>query len=134
MDPRSKGLQKVFCTTQNCFCTGAKWGLGWCKRLFGDLCSLGPKDLLHPPLSTFGNLPFSVNLPGPQLPKVRPFFLGDDSIWNCPSSLPSALTAFGSPESYFSLAIIGFRAFELIVPEYYDRLGKMKSKESRLLI
>ena len=30
------------------------------------LCSLGPKDLLHPPRSTFGNLPFSVNFPGPQ--------------------------------------------------------------------
>ena len=46
-----------------------KMGFGWCKRLFGDLCSLGPQDLLHPPLSTFGNFPFSVNFPGPQLPK-----------------------------------------------------------------
>ena len=43
---------------------------GWCKRLFGDLCSLGPKDLLHPPPRTFGNFPFSVNFPGPQLPKL----------------------------------------------------------------
>ena len=33
-------------------------GLHRCKRLFGDLCSLGPKNLLHPPLSTFGNFPF----------------------------------------------------------------------------
>ena len=32
------------------------------------LCPLGPKDLLHPPLSTFGNFPLSVNFPGPQLP------------------------------------------------------------------
>ena len=24
-----------------------KSSFGWCKRLFGDLCSLGPKDLLH---------------------------------------------------------------------------------------
>ena len=31
-----------------------KSSFGWCKRLFGDLCSLGPKDLLLPPLSTFG--------------------------------------------------------------------------------
>ena len=29
-----------------------KISFGWCKRLFGDLCSLGPKDLLHPPLSS----------------------------------------------------------------------------------
>ena len=36
-----------------------------------QLCSLGPKDLLHPPLSTFGNSPFSVNFPGPQLPNNR---------------------------------------------------------------
>ena len=35
------------------------------------LCSLGPKDPLHPPLSTFGNFPFSVNFPGPQLPNFR---------------------------------------------------------------
>ena len=34
------------------------------------LCSLGPKDLLHPPLSTFGNFPFSVKFPGPQLPNT----------------------------------------------------------------
>ena len=26
LDPGSKGLRKAFCTTQNCFCTGAKWG------------------------------------------------------------------------------------------------------------
>ena len=45
-----------------------KSSFGWCKRLFGDLCSLGPKDLLHPPLSTFGKFPFSVSFPGPQLP------------------------------------------------------------------
>ena len=33
---------------------------------------LGPKDLLHAPLSTFGNFPFSVSFPGPQLPNPRP--------------------------------------------------------------
>ena len=31
---------------------------GWCKRLLGDFCSLGPKDLLHPPLNTFGDIVF----------------------------------------------------------------------------
>ena len=35
------------------------------------LCSLGPTDLLHPPRSTFGNFPFSVSFPGPQLPRAR---------------------------------------------------------------
>ena len=44
-----------------------KSSFGWRKRLFGDLCS----DLLHPPVSTFGNFPFSGNFSGPQLPKVR---------------------------------------------------------------
>ena len=58
-----------------------KLGFGWCKRLFGDLCSLGPKHLLHPPLSTFGNFPFSVNFPGPQLPNPSPKF------WN-PQKIP----------------------------------------------
>ena len=55
-------------------------GFGWCKRLFGDLCSLGPKDLLHPPLSTFGNFPFSVNFPGPQLPNTGINCLRDFSV------------------------------------------------------
>ena len=40
-------------------------GFGWCKRLLGDLCSLGPKHLLHPLLTTFGKFPFSGPLPGP---------------------------------------------------------------------
>ena len=31
-----------------------KTGFGWCKRLLGDLCSLGPKHLLHPLLTTLG--------------------------------------------------------------------------------
>ena len=42
-------------------CTGAerelhrcKTGFRWCKRLLGDLCSLGPKHLLHPLLTVLG--------------------------------------------------------------------------------
>ena len=36
-----------------------KSSFGWCKRLFGDLCFLGPKDLLYPSLTTFGgSFPF----------------------------------------------------------------------------
>ena len=48
----------------------------------------------------------------------RPFFLGDTSIWSFPSFLPLAITAFGVPEGYFSLAIIAFGAVEFIVPKY----------------
>ena len=69
--PREQRSPKSRAPPRTPFCTGVKWGSGWCKRLFGDLCSLGPKDLLHPPLSTFGNLPFSVNFPGPQLPNPK---------------------------------------------------------------
>ena len=36
----------------------------------------------------------------------------------CPLFLPLAITAFGGPEGYFSLAIIAFGAFEFIVPKY----------------
>ena len=49
-------------------CTGAKWGCTSAKQvsegarlsktLLGDLCSLGPKDLLHPLVTTFGNFEF----------------------------------------------------------------------------
>ena len=66
--------------------------------------------------------------------EVRPFFLGDNSIGVFPFFLPLAITAFGGPEGYFSLAIIAFGALEFIVPKYGCRLGKMESKESRLLI
>ena len=38
--------------------------------------------------------------------------------------LPLAIAAFGAPEGYFSLAIVGFGAFQLIVPKYYYCLGK----------
>ena len=67
----AKVPEKSFAPPKTPFCTGAKWGFGWCKRLFGDLCSRGPKDLLHPPLSAFGNFPFSVNCPGLRLPKAK---------------------------------------------------------------
>ena len=48
--------------------------------------------------------------------------------------LPLAITAFGGPEGYSSLAIIAFGACQFIVPKYYYRLGKMARKESTLLI
>ena len=44
--------------------------------------------------------------------------------------LPLAITAFGSAEGYFSLAIIAFGAFGFVVPRYYRRFGKMP--QSRL--
>ena len=36
-----------------------KTGFRWCKRLLGDLCSLGPKHLLHPLLTTLSTLEVS---------------------------------------------------------------------------
>ena len=55
-------------------CTGAKQGLGGAKDSWlGDFCSLGPKDLLHPPLSTFGDFLFSGNFPGVWFPNSSPF-------------------------------------------------------------
>ena len=43
-----------------------------------------------------------------------------------PLFLPLAITAPGDPESYFSLAIIAFGAFQFIASKYYDRLGKVE--------
>ena len=41
-----------------------------------------------------------------------------------PLFLPLAITACGGREGYLGLAIIAFRAFEVIVPKYYYRSGK----------
>ena len=46
---------------------GLHWcrrGFSKCKRLLGDLGSLGPKDLLHPFVTTFGN--FLLWIPSPR--------------------------------------------------------------------
>ena len=52
--------------------------------------------------------------------EVRPFFLSDNSIGSeNPLFLPPAITAFGGPEGYSSLAIIAFGAFPFTVPKYY---------------
>ena len=37
--------------------TGAKQVLGGAKDSWETFCSLGPKDLLHPPLTTFRDVP-----------------------------------------------------------------------------
>ena len=49
--------RKASCTSATWRCTGAKQGCTWCKRLLEDLCAVGPKDRLHPLLTTFGDLP-----------------------------------------------------------------------------
>ena len=41
--------------------------------------------------------------------EVRPFFLGDDSIWSYPSVCPLAVTAFGGPDGYFILALRSYQ-------------------------
>ena len=66
--------------------------------------------------------------------KVRPFFLGDNSIWSFPLCLPLAITAFGGSQGSLSLAIVAFGAFQFIVPKFFHLLGKMEFKESSLLI
>ena len=50
-----------------------------------------------------------------------------------PLFLLLAITAFGGPEGYFSLAIIALGAFGFIVPKKYYRLGEMDKRGSRLL-
>ena len=55
-----------------------KTGFGWCKRLLGDFCSLSSNHLLHPLLTTFGNLPFSGSLSqNLRIAKLVTF------LWNC---------------------------------------------------
>ena len=51
-----------------------------------------------------------------------------------PLFLPLAITAFGGPEGYFSLAIIAFGAFQFVVSKYDYRLGTMEFKQSSLLM
>ena len=41
-----------------------KIGFRWCKRLLGDLCSLGSKNLLHPLLTTLAILRFRAAVAG----------------------------------------------------------------------
>ena len=62
------------------------------------------------------------------------FPLGDNSIWSFPLFLPLAITAFRGPEGYFSPIIIAFKAFELILPKYYDRSGNMDKRSLDSLI
>ena len=56
--------------------------------------------------------------------EVRPFLLGDNSIWSFPLFLVLVITAFGGPEGDSNLAILAFGAFQFVVPQYYCRLGK----------
>ena len=51
-----------------------------------------------------------------------------------PSVSSLAITAFGGPEGYFSLAIKAFEAFELTVPKYLHRLGKRVKRSLASLI
>ena len=60
------------CTGAKWGCTGAKEGLGGAKdswETFAPWAQKSQKDLLHPPLTTFGDFPLLGNFPGPQHPK-----------------------------------------------------------------
>ena len=58
--------------------------------------------------------------------EVRPFFLGDNSIWSFPSCSSLAITAFGGAEGYFNLAIIALRAILVHGPQILLSLWKME--------
>ena len=88
--PREQRPPKSLLQHPNLILHRCKSSFGWGKRLFGDLCSLAPKDLLHPPLSTFGNFPFSVNFPGPQLPNPCP----KDPFFRTREENPTDLASF----------------------------------------
>ena len=70
--------------------------------------------------------------------EARPFFLGDKALGVFPLfQIPlDAITALWEvqPKVILELATIAFGEFEIIVPKYYYRLGKMEFKESSLLI
>ena len=66
--------QEASCTGAKWGCTGAKEGLGGAKdswETFAPWAQKSQKDLLHPPLTTFGDFPFWGNFPGPQHPNPR---------------------------------------------------------------
>ena len=46
--------EKYRCWSSKQSCTSAKQGLGGARDFWGDLCSLGPKHLLHPLTTTLG--------------------------------------------------------------------------------
>ena len=65
--------QEGSCTGAKWGCTGATKGLGGAKdswETFAPWAQKSQKDLLHPPLTTFGDFPFWGNFPGPQHPKI----------------------------------------------------------------
>ena len=41
------------------------------QSTLGDLCSLGPRDLSHPPLTTFRDFPFLRQFPSPGFPTTK---------------------------------------------------------------
>ena len=68
LDPGSKGLRKVFCATQNCFCTGAKWGCT-CARGF---VLPGSKRPFAPSLKRFWEFAFFGQFPRPAASQYNP--------------------------------------------------------------
>ena len=97
--------------------------LGWKKS-----ASAGPRRPtdLHMRQTTLKSLTSSNK-------ESRPFFLGDKSIWSCPSVSSLSDCSIWRSEGYCSLAFKAFGAFEFTVPQFDYRLGKMQNKESRLL-
>ena len=68
-------VQEASCTGAKWSCSGAKEGLGGAKdswETFAPWAQKSQKDLVHPPLTTFGDFPFLGNFPGPQHAKGWP--------------------------------------------------------------
>ena len=72
LDPRSKGLPESFAPPKPCFAP-VQLSFAPVQEVCG---ALGPKDLLHPVLTTFRNFPFSGTLPGLLGRKCRPELSG----------------------------------------------------------
>ena len=103
------------------------------QRARETLCGAGPIAKIHIQTPLHQERPSLKTLTSLNK-EVRPFFLGDNSIWSFPSV--SSLSDYSIWRSWklFSLAIIAFGAFGFSVPKYYYRLGNMDRRSLDSLI
>ena len=114
-----------------------KCNSSWGKTLGLQLHFGNPRGIYFAKITltlTFFNLSGTLKTLTSLNKEVRSFSYATIAFGVSPLFLSSAITAFGGSGGNFILAIIEFGAFQCIVPKYSCRLGKMESKESRLLI
>ena len=92
LEPGSKRLLRVFCT----FCIGATP----CRDGASGFRSLGPRDLLHPLLTTIVDCPFSGTFPDPWLPSLA-LSQSKDASLHCSSNCPDLLQSPWNPKTEF---------------------------------